>query len=267
MVGVCPGAQGGREPRLSAYVSGRWFSKQLLGAPCVAPCRLSGPPPLQPLAPCPRGERRSRGRYPSAKPQCPPMCGAATGKVSRSCWSQTGSRGRGVELAAVSRSLPAHATPSRSFCEGSLMLQQGVSVRLGAARCAACVRWNWCAGIRMEGCAWGFSFAAYLGFLGGVRITPILKGAACSSAAGQGCRHRWARSQQPGSCPRHLPVVTLMQDPSCPVRCVKPPESLGFASVVSATAPASGSVGDGDLGGVATGSSGAASSAGRDPAL
>lgn len=97
----------------------------------------------------------------------------------------------------------------------------------------------------------GFSFAAYPGFLGGVSVPQILKDAACSSAAGQSFRHRWARSHQPAPCPRHPPVVTLVQDPSCPVCRVKPAESLSFPAAMPLTAPASGSVGNGGLGCVA----------------
>lgn len=56
----------------------------------------------------------------------------------------------------------------------------------------------------------GCFFAAYLGFLGGMRIPPILKDAPCSSAAGQGFRHYWACSQQPASCPRCLLVIAIL---------------------------------------------------------
>lgn len=97
----------------------------------------------------------------------------------------------------------------------------------------------------------GFSLAACLGFLGGKRIPPILKDAACSSTAGQGFRHCWARSHQSASCPRHLLVVTLMQDPSCPMCHVKPAKSFGFSATISPAAPASGSVSDGGLGCIA----------------
>lgn len=99
-----------------------------------------------------------------------------------------------------------------------------------------------------RGTCLGFSFAAYLDFLGGMMILLILKDAARSSAAGQGFRCRWACSYQPASCPRHLLVVTLAQNPSCSMCCVTPAESPCFP-VILPTAPASGTVsGGGGLG-------------------
>lgn len=110
-------------------------------APACGPVLVGSPsPPPQP----PEGTTASGvpGAGTPGQSRCPAVRGAVTGKVSLSCWSQTGSRGRGVELAAASRNLPAHATRSRSFCEGSLMPQRSVSVRLGAALCASCIQWD-----------------------------------------------------------------------------------------------------------------------------
>ncbi|XP_026712815.1 LOW QUALITY PROTEIN: NEDD4-like E3 ubiquitin-protein ligase WWP2 [Athene cunicularia] len=84
---------------------------------------------------------------------------------------------------------------------------------------------------------------------GGMRIPPILKDAACSSAAGQGFRHR-CLLRVPGTC-QWLPSQGHI------LPCVKPAEFLNFPATTSPTAPAPGPVSDGGLGCAAAGGPGA----------
>lgn len=168
--GFCPGARGGRAVAASVCQwsrtgAGSWSS-------CWVPrhhaTRWLPSPPGQPFTPCP-GENRSfvLGPLPQSKAAVSSCAWSwawqSLAQLLEPNWLEREGSGAGSCL----RSLPSHGTHSRSFCSGKLM---AFLCSWGSPLCQL-------SSVELKhrdedaGMCLGFSFAVYLGFLGGMRIS------------------------------------------------------------------------------------------------